>query len=130
MRPTIEMLEKTGHVIWRENVTDEQLPAVYNGAIALVSPSFYEGFGMPALEAMACGTVPIVSDNSSFPEVVGDVGLLVDPNQPTTIANALYKVADDLIWRKTMERRAIERAALFTWQKSAEIALQVYSAQV
>jgi glycosyltransferase involved in cell wall biosynthesis len=128
MRPTIEMLEKTGHVIWRENVTDEQLPAVYNGAIALVSPSFYEGFGMPALEAMACGTVPIVSDNSSFPEVVGDVGLLVDPNQPTTIANALYKAADDLIWRKTMERRAIERAALFTWQKSAEIALQVYSA--
>ena len=56
------------------------MPALYNGALALVTPSFYEGFGFPALEAMACGTVPIVSNRSSLPEVVGEVGLQVDPD--------------------------------------------------
>jgi glycosyltransferase involved in cell wall biosynthesis len=113
-------------LFWRDNVTDEMLPAVYNMAATIVSPSFYEGFGMPALEAMACGVVPIVSNVSSLPEVVGDVGVLVDPNNLVTIADAMYDVLDNATWRKEMQAKAIKRAALFTWDNSARIAMDVY----
>ena len=67
-------------MIIKQSVSDAQLPALYNHALALVTPSFYEGFGLPALEAMACGTAPIVSRVSSLPEIVGDVGTLIDPH--------------------------------------------------
>lgn len=127
VRAEIEALGISDHIIWRDNVTDKQLPAVYNMASALVSPSFYEGFGMPALEAMACGTVPIVSNRSSLPEVVGDVGLLVNPDEPETIADALHKALTDSQWREKQSKAALDRSALFTWEHSAQIALQTYT---
>ncbi|MDQ7026944.1 MAG: glycosyltransferase family 1 protein [Anaerolineae bacterium] len=126
-RAEIETLGINDHIIWRDSVTDEQLPAVYNLASVLVSPSFYEGFGMPALEAMACGTAPIVSNRSSLPEVVGDVGLLVNPDEPETIAQALQKALTESQWREEQSKAALERAALFTWERSAQIALQTYT---
>lgn len=115
-------------LIWRDDVTDAQLPAIYNMASVLVSPSFYEGFGMPALEAMACGTIPIVSNRSSLPEVVGDVGLLINPDDPSDIANAMHHALTDSAWRDAMQTQAIARAEHFTWERSAQIALKTYTA--
>ena len=69
-------------------------PSLYSGALAVLAPSFYEGFGLTALEAMACGTVPIVSDAASLPEIVGDVGLLIDPHDIDSIGGAHIKGAD------------------------------------
>ena len=123
----IDALNIDDHIIWLSNVTDEQLPSVYNLATVLISPSFYEGFGMPALEAMACGTVPIVSNRSSLPEVTGDVGLLVNPDDNRDIAQALYKALTDDTWRQSQEKLAIEQAKRFTWQRCAEIVLQTYT---
>lgn len=122
----IDNLQLGDRVLWRDQVSDEQLPAVYKSACALVSTSFYEGFGMPALEAMACGITPIVSNRSSFPEVVGDVGLLVDPENPQSIADALLQVLNQSSSAVTQRQRCLDRAATFTWERSARIALQAY----
>jgi glycosyltransferase involved in cell wall biosynthesis len=114
-------------LIWRQDIDDALLPAVYNLARVLVSPSFYEGFGMPALEAMACGVVPIVSNRSSLPEVVGDVGQLITPDDPATIADALHKALTDDTWHAVQRTAALQQAAKFTWERSAQIALEVYT---
>jgi glycosyltransferase involved in cell wall biosynthesis len=89
-------------------------------------PSFYEGFGMPALEAMACGTPTIVSDCSSLPEVVGETGLLIDPYNPKTLFHALERALSDPSWRRQSRQLGLVRAQQFSWRKSAEIALSVY----
>lgn len=112
-----------GRVPWKD------FPSLYNGARALVLPSHYEGFGLPALEAMACGTMPIVSDRSSLPEVTGGVGLLIDPDDPESLCNAFVTVLTSRAsWATTQREAGIERAAQFTWARSAEIARQVYAA--
>lgn len=123
----IEALDINQHILWRDNVTDEQLPAVYNMALVNVTVSHYEGFGMPALEGMACGTVPIVSNRSSLPEVVGDVGLLVNPDDSNSIADALQKALSDSQWHIEQSKKAIARAKQFTWQGSAMIARNTYT---
>lgn len=126
----IDALGINQHILWRDNVSDSQLPAVYNMALLNTSISHYEGFGMPALEGMACGIVPIVSNRSSLPEVVGDIGLLVNPNEPENIAEALEKALTDSQWREENSQKAIERAKHFTWQRSAQIALDVYTSVI
>ncbi|GAB1421974.1 glycosyltransferase family 1 protein [Anaerolineales bacterium] len=113
-------------IIWKESIETDQLPAVYNQALAVLTPSFYEGFGLPALEGMACGTVPIVSNRSSLPEIVGDVGILIEPEDSSSITKAMEKVQQDSEWRITMQQKAIERAQQFTWEKTAEIVLNSY----
>lgn len=115
-------------VLWRENVPQADLPALYNLASVLVLPSYYEGFGFPPLEAMACGTVPVVSNRSSLPEVVGDVGLQVDPDDPAALAAALQRTLTDEPWREDARRAGLARAAGFTWEQTASIALSVYDA--
>jgi glycosyltransferase involved in cell wall biosynthesis len=127
-RREIEKLHLGAHVLWRENVPQAALPALYNLADALITPSFYEGFGFPALEAMACGTVPIVSDRASLPEVVGDVGALVDPDDPATITAAMLRVLTDSDWKDQMVTAGKARAATFTWENTARIVLQTYNA--
>ena len=117
-----------GNLIVLHNVSDAQLPALYNGALAAITPSLYEGFGLPALEAMACGTAPIVSDVSSLPEIVGDVGALVDPNDVNSIAAALKLALCDSAWRAKQAIAGIKRAKLFRWSETAAAVRDVYQA--
>jgi glycosyltransferase involved in cell wall biosynthesis len=124
----IEHLGLNNRVLWREAIPQSAMPALYNMARALVLPSFYEGFGLPALEAMACGTPPIVSQRSSLPEVVGHVGLLIDPDDPTTIAAALERAITDDNWHTAQRGAGLARAASFTWSETAKVALDVYKA--
>jgi glycosyltransferase involved in cell wall biosynthesis len=106
-------------------VPDEKLPALYSGAIAQLCPSLYEGFGLPALEAMAAGTVPIASDCTSLPEVVGEAGILVDPNNTDAIANAIVRVVNDNPMRDVLRSRAIARSKTFSWNRTANLTWRV-----
>lgn len=127
-RERIEALNLGERLLWREAVPQDAMPSLYTGAIALVTPSFYEGFGFPALEAMACATVPIVSNTSSLPEVVGAVGLQVDPEDQAAIVAAMHKVFSDEAWRHEQKQAGLRRAATFLWERTAQIALSVYQA--
>ncbi|MCC7209248.1 MAG: glycosyltransferase family 4 protein [Anaerolineae bacterium] len=111
---------------WVENVPDTDLPALYNGAVALVLPSFYEGFGFPPLEAMACGIPTIVSNRASLPEVVGDTGLLIDPDRIDELAGALFRAATDADFRRRSGEAGLARARQFTWENTARTVLDVY----
>ena len=91
-----------------------------------VYPSLYEGFGLPPLEAMACGAAVIASSASSLPEVIGDAGLLVPPRDYGAIADALQRVLTDATLREDLRQRGIARAAEFTWQRTAEATASVY----
>jgi glycosyltransferase involved in cell wall biosynthesis len=86
--------------------------------LALVYVSIYEGFGLPALEAMASGTVPIVADNSSLPEVVGDAGIRVNPYDPEEIAAAIERVIENSELRRVLSARAIRRSCQFSWDST------------
>ena len=100
-------------------VGDRDLPALYSGASVFVYPSFYEGFGMPPLEAMACGVPVVTSRNSSLPEVVGDAGILVDPGDPSAIAQAIQEVLCSPARAADLSRRGLERSRAFRWDESA-----------
>ncbi|MDE2949747.1 MAG: glycosyltransferase family 1 protein [Chloroflexota bacterium] len=115
-------------LIFRHDISDSQLPALYNHALMLILPSHYEGFGLPALEAMACGTAPIVSNVASLPEIVGDVGILVDPRDLPTISGAMQRVLVDSAWRAAQSEAGIERAKRFRWEAAAQTVLDVYQA--
>lgn len=124
-------LRKVGinqHIVVKQDVRDEELPALYNHALALTTPSFYEGFGLTALEAMACGTVPIVSRVASLPEIVGDIGLLIDPHDTATIAEALKTALTDECWREAQSAAALRRAASFRWIDTGRCVLDCYNA--
>jgi alpha-1,3-rhamnosyl/mannosyltransferase len=107
-------------------VADEMLPVLYSGATLLVYPSLYEGFGLPPLEAMACGTPVIVSDRSSLPEVVGDAGLKVDALDEEALTEAMLRVIEEDELRAQLSRSGLERAATFSWQKCAQETAAVY----
>lgn len=100
-------------------VSPEHAAALLRGARLLAYPSLYEGFGLPALEAMAEGIPVVASSSSSLPEVVGDVGLLPDPLDPDDIARAIERANDDRAFREAARRRGPERASLFTWDSAA-----------
>lgn len=101
------------------SVARRDLPALYSAAVCLCHPAWYEGFGLPPLEAMACGTPVVVSDRSSLPEVVGDAGLLVDPADPGAWTAALERVLGDEELRDDLSRRGRARAESFTWARTA-----------
>jgi glycosyltransferase involved in cell wall biosynthesis len=107
-------------------VPSGQLPYYYGCATCLVMPSLYEGFGLPALEAMACGTPVIVSNVSSLPEIVGDAGLTVDPTDVDGLTVALETILTDEALAARLGRLGRERAAQFSWQKTAEETMAVY----
>ncbi|MCC6176831.1 MAG: glycosyltransferase family 4 protein [Chloroflexi bacterium] len=109
-------------------VEDADLPALLSSALALALPSLYEGFGMPALEAMACGTAVLASSTSSLPEVVADAGVLVDPLDQDAIAEALSRLVHDANLRAELGRRGVARATAFTWDRTARETLAVLRA--
>ena len=104
-----------------EGLDPSDLPAVYNLALALAHPAWYEGFGLPPLEAMACGTPVVVSDRSSLPEVVGDAAIIVAADNAEAWRRALESVVGDPAQAAEMRRRGIVRAAEFSWGRSAEL---------
>jgi glycosyltransferase involved in cell wall biosynthesis len=107
-------------------VPAEDLPYWYNAAEVLVYPSLYEGFGLPPLEAMACGTPVISSTSSSLPEVAGDAGLLVDPVDVDALASAMERVLRDAGLRAQMRSAGLRRAKLFTWEAAARQTVDSY----
>lgn len=111
-------------------VSDEQLPALYSAAEAFVYPSFYEGFGLPPLEAMASGTAVITSGTTSLPEVVAEAALMVDPHDPKTITAALRTLFSEPERRVALAQRGLERAALFSWRRTAQETARVLRAQL
>jgi glycosyltransferase involved in cell wall biosynthesis len=107
-------------------VPNEELVYLYNAAKLFVFPSFYEGFGLPPLEAMACGTPVIASNVSSLPEVVGDAGILVDPNDVEALTVAMWRVLSDENLQREMRDKGLKRAATFSWKRAAQETLAVY----
>jgi glycosyltransferase involved in cell wall biosynthesis len=107
-------------------VPDEDLPWLMSGATVFLYPSLYEGFGIPTIEAMACGIPVIASNSTSLPEVVGDAGLLVDPDNTEEIATALSRILDDASLRDELVRKGLERCKDFTWRKAAEQTFELY----
>jgi glycosyltransferase involved in cell wall biosynthesis len=106
-------------------VPDEDLPALLSGALVYVQPSFYEGFGLSVLEAMACGTAVVASDASSLPEVVGGAGVLVDPHSPREMASALQDLISKPAMRAELAAAGRRRAGEFTWERCARETLEV-----
>jgi glycosyltransferase involved in cell wall biosynthesis len=113
-------------LIFTGYVTDEDLASLYSGSTAFVFPSLYEGFGLPPLEAMACGAPVITSNTTSLPEVVGDAGIMVDPQDEEALAQAMLDVMNDECLRRTLISKGLERAKEFSWQKCAAETAKVY----
>jgi len=107
-------------------VPDKDLPALYRGAEIFVYPSLYEGFGLPPLEAMACGTPVVCSNAAALPEIVGDAALLFDPQDTKALTEALRRLLEDEQERKALSGAGLARAARFSWEQTARETLQVY----
>ncbi|HEX8071529.1 MAG TPA: glycosyltransferase family 1 protein [Pyrinomonadaceae bacterium] len=107
-------------------VPEADLPALYTGALCFVYPSYFEGFGLPPLEAMRCGTPVIAGDRTSLPEVVGDAGLLVDPFDEQALAAALARLLDEPELHAHLRARGLERAARWHWRDAARQTLAIY----
>jgi glycosyltransferase involved in cell wall biosynthesis len=113
-------------VIWLGSVPFDVLPALYNRAMIHALPSFYEGFGLPVLEAMACGTPTLLSDRGALREIGGDAALYVDPDTPESIAEGLRRLLEDEGLRETQRQKGLKRVKTFTWHATAQKTLAVY----
>ena len=122
----VEELGLEGQVMFPGYIPVSELPLWYNAAELFVYPSLYEGFGLPPLEAMACGTPVVTANTSSLPEVVGEAGLTVDPLDVAGLAEAMRRVLGDEALRQEMRKRGLQRAKGFSWTKTAQETVQVY----
>ncbi len=113
-------------VRWLGPVAEADLPALYGGAALFVFPSLYEGFGLPVLEAMACGAPVICSDGSSLPEVAGNAARRVDTRHPAALAEAMMAVLANSALREEMRAKGLAQAARFSWEQAARRTLEVY----
>ncbi|MEJ7613881.1 MAG: glycosyltransferase family 1 protein [Candidatus Fervidibacter sacchari] len=113
-------------VKWFQYVPDEHLPILYSACTALVSPSLNEGFGLPLLEAMACGAPVLAGNTGAQPEVVGDAGILVNPYDTDAITQALFALWEDASLRHQLSQKALERARSFTPQRTLQQLLAAY----
>jgi glycosyltransferase involved in cell wall biosynthesis len=107
-------------------VPDSDLPLLYGAAEVFVFPSLHEGFGLPLLEAMACGTPVVASTRGSLPEVAGEAALLVEPDPPEALAEGIYRLITDAALRGEYRQRGLQRAQAFSWRHTAEATLAVY----
>jgi glycosyltransferase involved in cell wall biosynthesis len=115
-----------GDVILTDYVPEDDLPGLYSGATAFVYPSIFEGFGLPVLEAMACGAPVVTSNSSALPEVVGTAGLMVDPYDEEALAKAIQRLVYDAQLRAQLSEHSLQQAAKFSWRRTAELTLAVY----
>ena len=122
----IELSDLQKEILFLGIVEDEDLPMLYNCADVFVYPSLYEGFGLPPLEAMACGIPVITSNTSSLPEVVGDAGIMVGPDDVNSLCEAMYNVLKGKELRHHMSKKGLERAKLFSWKETAKKILEIY----
>ncbi len=125
-----EVVERLGlqeRVVFLGEVPEEELPALYNGAMLFIFPSLYEGFGLPVLEAMACGVPVVCSNSSSLPEIAGQAALMVDPFDVDALSKAIERVLQDDALRITMREEGLKRAAQFPWERTARETLAAYS---
>ena len=123
---TSKIEHREPEIIFLRDVPDADLPALYAGAIVFVFPSLYEGFGLPPLEAMACGAPVVCSNASSLPEVVGDAAVLVDARNAQELGSAIARVLDDAALRDELRAKGIAQAAQFSWERTARETLKVY----
>jgi glycosyltransferase involved in cell wall biosynthesis len=122
----VEELSLSDRTHFLGRVSSQELLGLYNTAQFLVHPAFYEGFGLPPLEAMACGTPAIVSNTSALPEIVGDAALLVDPHDVDELTVAMWRLLTEDSLREQMRQKGLKRARLFSWQKAARETLEIY----
>jgi glycosyltransferase involved in cell wall biosynthesis len=122
----IARLNLAGRVHLLGYVSQEQVVGLYNSAVAFVFPSLYEGFGLPVLEAMACGVPVLTSNVSALPEIAGDAALLVDPLSVDAIADGLARIVTDAGLRRDLILRGHERARLYSWERTAQLTADVY----
>ena len=107
-------------------VPEEELPLWYNAADVLVYPCDYAGFGLPPLEAMACGTPVITSNTSSLPEVVGDAGIMIDPKDSELMADKMHEILkNETLWNE-MKNKGLRRSKMFQWDDAADKTCQIY----
>jgi glycosyltransferase involved in cell wall biosynthesis len=123
---TIERLKLKDHVIELGYVNNHDLPVLYSGAEMFVFPSLWEGFGIPVIEAMACSTPVLTSNNSALPEVAGGAAVLIDPYSVEDIASGMYKLFSDATLRQSLRAKGLERAKFFTWRRTAQQTLEAY----
>ena len=113
-------------ILFTGYVPESDLAALYTGALCFAYPSYFEGFGIPLLEAMRCGTPTITSDRTCFPEVVGDASLIIDPFDEESIAAGLWRMISDAALREQLRSRGFVQSSLFDWRKTARLTLDVY----
>jgi glycosyltransferase involved in cell wall biosynthesis len=123
---TVNRLNLEDHVAFLGRVPLEDLVYLYNSAKLMVHPSFYEGFGLPPLEAMTCGTPAIVSNTAALPEVVGDAALMIDPHDLQGLTVAMMRVLSEPELWNDLSAKGLKRASLFSWKKAAQRTLDVY----
>lgn len=114
------------NVIFTGFVEDDDLPVLYSGAKACIYPSRYEGFGLPVLESMACGTPLVTTNATSIPEVAGDAALLVNPDDTTALFTQTIRILEDTTLANRMARRGIEQASRFSWESAAKQTMDLY----
>ena len=122
----IERLSLKERISLLPNIAEQDLPALYSGADIFVFPSLYEGFGLPVLEAMACGCAVACANLSSLPELVSDAALLFEPREPSAIAQAVVELLQNPRRRQEYQRRSLQRAAAFSWSRTAAETVQIY----
>lgn len=122
----IESLNLQKDIIFAGYVSELALAEIYNAVDLFVFPSLYEGFGIPPLEAMACGTPVITSNTSSLPEVVGDAAIQINPYDVEKFAEEMYEVLTNERLKEEMIRKGLERSKMFSWENSAKKTLKVY----
>jgi glycosyltransferase involved in cell wall biosynthesis len=125
-RALIEQLHLGDRVRWIDSPNDDDLVVLYNAAAVLVLPSYYEGFGLTVLEAMACGAPTIISDRGSLPEIAGGASLMIDPDDPVELADSLDRILHDGELQQQLRHQGFDRVKEFSWERCVREVVAVY----